>query len=132
MVFLTCLMKILESQNTFIFFASKSTSFISPSRRHSYSIVLFVHWKSSLQSINFLFLVGSFSIQPTNLPSKYFDPSKNKVHILGSLFSLCMNSRFSLFFELVWLMKLEKISNLSLNTMLLCETSFPILSSMLQ
>jgi len=72
-------------------------------------------------------------MQPTPAPSRDLDPSKNKVHMLGSFFSLYVDSEFSLFFELVGLLKLENTYNLSLDTMLDCTLELvSFLSSMLQ
>jgi hypothetical protein len=57
-------------------------------------------------------------MHPTPAPPIYFDPSKNKVHILGFLLILCMDLGFSFVCILVWLVQLEKKSNFSLTTML--------------
>jgi hypothetical protein len=43
--------------------------------------------------------IGSLSVHPSPAPSRDFDPSKNKVHILGSILILCMDLEFSFFFQ---------------------------------
>jgi len=64
------------------FFYFNAIVFLSPCSRDSYSVVLFVHWNSSMHAIMIFLPLGSFSMQPSPAPSRYFDPSKNKFHIL--------------------------------------------------
>jgi hypothetical protein len=62
-----------------------------------------------------------FSMQPTHVPSRDLDPSKNNVHILGSPFFGSMEDfKFSNLFELLGLMELVSIYNISLEIMLGC------------
>jgi hypothetical protein len=122
MVFLTHLITILESPNTLIFFAPESIAFLNPWRRDLYYTLLLVHWNSSIHAINVLFPLDSFSMKPTLAPSRDLDPSKNKVHMLGSPLGLIMDFDFASFFELVGLIKLENTYNLSIDTILDCTS----------
>jgi hypothetical protein len=51
--------------------------------RASYSVVLLVHWNSSLHAIRVFLPLGYFRMQPTPTPSLDLDPSKKRVHMSG-------------------------------------------------
>jgi len=62
------------------------------------------------------------------VPSKVLDPSKNNVHILGSpFFSSIDDFKFSIFFILLGLVELVRISNISLGIMLGCTLELMLL-----
>jgi hypothetical protein len=56
-----------------------------------------IHVTEHYVSLWVFLLVGSFSIQPTPVPSIDLDPSKYKVHLLGSPLGLSMDFDFASF-----------------------------------
>jgi len=71
--------------------------FFSPCRIDSYSAVLFVQSNSNLQEMNVLLPLWSIKKQPTQTPSRDFDPSKYKYQIssfpqLFTIFTSCLET----------------------------------------